>query len=130
MINHSRVLRLSLACVWLLTAAASLMYPQAQKMAMLERVGLYGTSALSALYAGIALDAAMGMLTLLNLRKMQKWLWLAQGLVIMIYSIIIAIYLPDYALHPFGVLIKNIPILAILWILWREATPGEGDKHV
>lgn len=130
MINHIRLLRLSLACVWLLTAAASLMYPQAQNMAMLERVGLYGTSALSALYAGIALDAAMGVLTLLNLRMMQKRIWLAQGLVIISYSIIIAIYLPDYALHPFGILIKNIPIVAILWILWRETNSEKGDKHV
>lgn len=130
MINNIRLLRLSLASVWLLTAAASWVQPQAQNMAILERVGLYGTTALSALYAGIALDAAMGVLTLLNLRTLQRRLWLAQGTVIITYSLIIAIYLPDYALHPFGTLIKNIPILAILWILWREAKLTEGDKHV
>jgi hypothetical protein len=99
---------------------ASWVYPQTQSIAMLERVGLYGTTALCALYAGIGLDATIGILTLINMGTMQKWLWLAQGIVILIYSLIIAIYLPDYALHPFGMLIKNIPILTILWILWRE----------
>lgn len=119
--NHHTLLRLSVASVWLLSAAASCVYPQGQSMALLERVGLNGTTALSALYAGIAVDTAMGVLTLINLRTMQKWLWLAQGMVIVTYSIIIAIYLPEYAWHPFGVLIKNLPLLAILWIFWREA---------
>ena len=85
--------------------------------------------AFSALYAGITLDAAMGILTLINLRAMQKWLWLAQGIVIVTYSIIIAIYLPEYALHPFGMLIKNIPLLAILWILWRVPNRKAGEQH-
>lgn len=130
MANTIPLLRLSLAGVWLLTAAATLGYPQAQSIAMLERVGLHGEIAFAALYAGIALDAAMGVLTLINLRTMQKWLWLMQAAVILTYSSIIAIYLPDYALHPFGMLIKNIPLLAILWILWRDANLQKGDHHV
>lgn len=130
MIEHTRILRLSLAAVWLLTAAASAAYPQALNLEMLERVGLHGKNALGALYAGIMLDAAMGVLTLLNLRTLQQWLWLTQGIVIITYSLIIAIYLPDYALHPFGMLIKNIPLLAILWILWRAAKLQKGEAHV
>lgn len=127
--NNIQLLRLSLASVWLLTAAASWIYPQDQSMTLLERVGLNGTTAFSALYAGIMLDVAMGLLTLINLRAMQKWLWLAQGMVIVTYSIIIAIYLPEYALHPFGMLIKNIPLLAILWILWRVSNRKAGEQH-
>lgn len=130
MLNNTQLLRLSLASVWLLTAAASLAYPQAQSLAMLERIGLQGTTALTALYAGITLDAAMGVLTLINLRAMQKWLWLTQAAVIMTYSLIIAVYLPGYALHPFGMLIKNIPLLAILWLMWCEASMKQGDQHV
>jgi hypothetical protein len=121
MINNTQLLRLSLAAVWLLTALASWHYPQTKSLALLERVGLSGTTALIALYAGIALDAAMGALTLINLRTLQKYLWLMQGVVIMTYSFIIAICLPEYALHPFGVLIKNIPMLTMLWVLWRKS---------
>jgi DoxX-like family len=118
--NNYLLLRLSLAAVWLLTAIASWAYPPAESLALLERVGLHGATAPSALYAGIVLDTIMGVLTLINLRALQKWLWLAQAVVILTYSIIIAIFLQEYALHPFGVLIKNLPMLAILWILWRE----------
>ena len=120
MSNSHVLLRLSLASVWLLTAIASWRFPEVESIALLERVGLSGSTAHSALYTGIVLDAVMGLLTLVKLRAMQKWLWLAQGTVIITYSVIIAIFLPKYALHPFGVLIKNLPMLAILWILWRE----------
>jgi hypothetical protein len=128
--NSCILLRLALASVWLLSAIASLYYPHAQSMALLERTGLSGAAAYSALYAGIALDAAMGLLTLANLRGLQKWLWLAQGIVIVTYSVIIALYLPEYALHPFGVLIKNIPLLAILLILWRVSRLYKGASYV
>lgn len=122
------LLRLSLAAVWLLTAAASLIYPPAQNAVLLERTGLHGAWADAAFYAGIAMDAALGVLTLVNIRAWQIWLWPFQAVVILTYSIIIAMRLPDYALHPFGVLIKNLPLLVILWLLWREA--GKGESHV
>ncbi len=121
MMRTETLLRLSLAAVWLLSALASWQYPEAQSMAMLARVGLLGTAAHAALYAGIALDALMGVLTLLPRLATRRWLWLAQGAVMITYSIIIMIYLPEQAWHPFGALIKNIPLLAILWILLRGA---------
>ena len=126
--NHKlKILRLSLASVWLLTALASWHYPQTASIALLERVGLSGSTAIVALYAGIAIDTMMGLLTLVNMRAMQKWLWFAQGMVIITYSVIIVIFLPEYALHPFGVLIKNLPMLAMLWILWRESYSPESQ---
>jgi hypothetical protein len=128
--NNLEILRMSQAAVWLLTALASWRYPQAESLALIERTGLNGTTAIFALYAGIAIDVMMGLLTLLNLRAFQKWLWLAQGMVIISYSIIIATFLPDYALHPFGVLIKNLPMLAMLWVLWREADLVKGIENV
>ena len=125
MTSKNTLLRLSVAAVWLLTAAASLAYPHEQSIALLERVGLRGNIADMALYAGIAMDVLMGVLSLLNFRSLQKWLWPLQGGVIIVYSLIIAVCLPDYALHPFGVLIKNLPILAILWLLWCDTKQGE-----
>ena len=127
MTSKNTLLRLSVAAVWLLTAAASLAYPHDQSIALLERVGLRGNIADMALYAGIAMDVLMGVLSLLNFRSLQKWLWPLQGGVIIVYSLIIAVCLPDYALHPFGVLIKNLPSLAILWLLWCEAKQGDAN---
>lgn len=128
--NNFTLLRLSLAAVWLLTALASWHFPQAESLALLAQTGLQGSAALAALYAGITLDAAMGLLTLLNLHAMQKWLWLAQGIVIISYSSIIVIFLPEYALHPFGILSKNLPMLAILWLLWKASGKTKGEQYV
>ncbi len=121
------ILRMALAAVWLLSALASWRYPEAQSMALLDRVGLTGEAARAALYAGITLDALMGLLTLLPRLATHAWLWLGQGMVILAYSLIILIWLPEYAWHPFGALIKNIPLVAILWVLLRSAR--EGGKH-
>ena len=128
--NNLTLLRQSLAAVWLLTAIASWHYPLDLSLAMIERTGLHGTTGLAALYAAIVLDTVMGILTLVHLHRLQKWLWLTQAVVIIFYSVIIATFLPEDALHPFGMLIKNIPLLAILWILWRASRLTKGDKHV
>lgn len=130
MVSNYTILRMALASVWLLTALVSWRHPQAQSLSLIEQIGLTGNIARYALHAGIIVDAVMGVLTLLHLHAMQKWLWPAQGMVIITYSIIIAIYLPEYAWHPFGILIKNIPLLAMLWILWHKDCKRKHDDFV
>jgi hypothetical protein len=44
-------------------------------------------------------------------------LWRAQAALIVAYSVIIAIWLPEYWLHPYGPMLKNIPLLAVLVLL-------------
>jgi hypothetical protein len=122
-------MRGALASVWLLTAVASLCFPVAASLQLLASTGLTGHTALVALYAGITLDFGMGILSLLKTGNWQKWIWLAQAVIILTYSLIIMIALPKFAMHPFGVLIKNIPVLAILWLLWKAETNPKGTQH-
>lgn len=112
------LLRWTLALVWLLTAVVSaFVYPQADSLAMLARVGLTGGPAVLALYGAAALDAAFGVACIAWPRRA---LWLAQGALILGYSAVIAACLPEFLWHPFGPLLKNLPILAILAILSAE----------
>jgi hypothetical protein len=55
----------------------------------------------------------------------------------MIYTIIITFKLPEFWLHPYGPILKNLPMLAALYMLYvLEAAPsptlpryaGEGSK--
>ncbi len=46
-----------------------------------------------------------------------RFLWLAQFAVVLGYSVIVACRLPEMWLHPFAPLVKNVPILAALWVL-------------
>lgn len=112
------LLRWALAAVWLATAVISaFIYPSAASLALLARVGLTGWPALLALYGAAALDAAFGLASIVRPRRA---LWLAQAALVLGYSAVIAIGLPEYLWHPFGPLLKNVPILAILLSLLAE----------
>jgi uncharacterized protein YbjT (DUF2867 family) len=107
----------SLAFVWIVTAAVSAgLYPVDQSLALLARVGLRGSWALAALYGGALLDLALGIATVV-LRRRRK-LWLFQAAVIAVYTGIITVALPEQWLHPYGPLTKNVPLLAMLALLY------------
>jgi len=111
-------LRIALAVVWLWTAFVSaFVYPEADSLALLAPLHLTGPLAVAALYGASALDFLFGLGTLFWPRRK---LWLAQMALIGGYSILIAFALPQFLWHPFGPLLKNIPILAILFILLGE----------
>jgi hypothetical protein len=109
------LMRYTLAAVWLVTGVLSLgIYPQHESLALLGQVGLHGNVALIALYGSASLDIVLGILTLARPSVM---LWRAQVVLVIGYSVIIAFYLPKYWLHPFGPVLKNLPILMLLWLL-------------
>ncbi|WP_066126694.1 SDR family oxidoreductase [Bordetella ansorpii] len=112
------LLRGALAITWLWTAVCSaFIYPQADSLALLAGVPLHGLPALVALYAACALDAAFGIATLL---RPGRRLWAAQAALILGYSLVIAVALPEFLWHPFAPLLKNLPILALLILLFSE----------
>lgn len=109
------LLRVALALVWLVTGVLSLgIYPVDQSLALLSEVGLRGAPAAITLYVAALLDLSLGVATLL---APGRWLWRLQMLLIAAYTVIISIFLPEHWLHPFGPVLKNIPILALLLLL-------------
>jgi uncharacterized protein YbjT (DUF2867 family) len=131
------VLRAALAVMWIWTGIVSFgLYPVQGSLALLARVGLQGPAAWVALYGAAALDIAVGVLTLALPRRWRRGLWTVQLLLIAGYTVLITIFLPEYWLHPYGPITKNLPILAaiaLLAALEREATrrwtpdPGPGS---
>jgi len=109
------LMRYTLAAVWLVTGMLSLgIFPQRESLELLEHVGLHGAVALSALYGSASLDIALGILTI---ARPSPILWRTQAMLVLAYSVIIAFCLPWYWLHPFGPVLKNLPILLLLWLL-------------
>ncbi len=112
------LLRIVLAFVWILSGLLSMfVFPVVQSLELLAKVGLTGGVALMALYVAAVLDIALGLFSLL---QPGRRLWLIQMVVIVAYTAIIAVALPEYLSHPFGPVTKNLPILAILLILLSE----------
>jgi uncharacterized protein YbjT (DUF2867 family) len=111
------VLRWSIALVWIWTGIVSLgLYPRAASLTLLARTGITGTIADIALYGAAALDLVLGAAILLLRRR--RWLWLAQFVLILAYTLIITVKLPEYWLHPYGPILKNLPLLACIALLY------------
>lgn len=110
------LLRASVALVWIVSGIVSLgLYPVADSYALLARVGVSSGLAPLMLYGAAALDLACG-IGVYVLRD-RRWLWRAQMLVIVVYSLIIALRLAELWLHPFGPLLKNVPLLVAIMLL-------------
>jgi uncharacterized protein YbjT (DUF2867 family) len=115
-------MRWSVALVWLGSGITSLVgYPVAKSLAMLAAAGLHGGAAWTALFAGALLDIAVGIATLAWPRRA---LYLSQIAVIVGYTAIITFTLPGYWLHPFGPVLKNLPMLAVLVALYLSQRKG------
>lgn len=110
------LLRWSIALVWIVTGIVSLgLYPVADSYALLARVGITGMLAPLMLYGAALLDLGFG-IAILVLRR-RRLLWLAQLAVIVFYTAIISWRLPEFWLHPYGPLLKNLPMAAAIWLL-------------
>lgn len=112
------VIRYCLAAIWLITGVISLgIYPVQDSLKLLARVGIHGNFAVFTLYAEAVLDIIIGLLTWF---KPSKTLWLLQAAIIAGYSLVIAVCLPEFLIHPFGPILKNLPIFTLLWLLYNH----------
>lgn len=110
------LLRVAIALVWIIAGVVSAgLYPVDESLALLARTGLTGGAAYVALYGAAALDLAIGVATLLLRRR--QWLWRLQAAIILGYTAIITVALPEQWLHPYGPVAKNLPMLAAIWLL-------------
>ena len=112
------LLRLSIAAVWILTALVSAgPYPVRESYILLERTGVPPALGPLMLYGAVGVDLLLGLGTLFLRRR--RWLWISQFALIAFYSLLIAWKLPEFLLHPYGPLTKNLPMLAAIWLLYE-----------
>jgi hypothetical protein len=111
------VLRVSIAILWIAAGIVSAgLFPVDESLALLARAGITGKLGYVALYGAALLDLALGAATLALRRR--RTLWLLQMLVILGYTAIITVALPEQWLHPYGPVVKNLPILAAILLLY------------
>lgn len=118
------LLRGAIAFVWLWTALVStLFYPVEDSFVLLDRAGVPVALRPWALYGAALLDLLLGLLTLWPVGPQRwrlphrRWVWRAQMALMLGYTAIISLRLPEQWLHPYGPLSKNIPMLALLLLL-------------
>lgn len=110
------LLRFSIAFVWILTGLLSaFVFPVQESYALLATTGITGALAPIALYSAATLDTLLGLATLFRV-KLRSAVYL-QLAIILCYSLIISAALPEFWLHPFGPVSKNLPLLIATLIM-------------
>lgn len=116
--NLLPLLRLSLSVTWLVTAwVSAFVYPRAASLALLERAHTPAIVAPLALYGAAALDALLGLA--MWLPRGRAAVYRVQLALIGFYTAIISLWLPEYWAHPYGPVLKNLPMLALIYALLR-----------
>ncbi len=117
------LLRLSIAFLWLWSGIVSIFFfPHEQSYQFLAASGITGNSAPITLYGLALMDIILGLATLFAYRI--RPLILFQLTIIFLYTITITFTLPEFWLHPFGPVLKNIPLLVTLLVYLNL----EGEK--
>lgn len=116
------MMRLAIGAIWLWTAYVSwFVAPHSQSIEWLRKIGISG-HAETAFAMLCMLDLLMGILSCLFATA---FLWWSQLLIVGAYSVVIGILMPEFLLHPFGPIIKNLAVLCCLAFLrnaerWRS----------
>ncbi len=117
-----RIARASLVLLWWGTVAASLHDGGAAGIALLQQAtGMSHNAALALVLLGCAWDAALGLLLLLRPGALTYRL-AAAGAIGM--TVLATALMPALWLDPFGALLKNLPVLALLGLLGDKSTPA------
>jgi uncharacterized protein YbjT (DUF2867 family) len=110
-------MRVALAAMWIATAVVSLwVYPREASLALLGQVGLTGGWAVSALWGAALLDLLLGLA--LFARRWRSTAYAAQFVLVLAYTAAITLWLPEQWAHPFGPVLKNLPLLTMIAALW------------
>ncbi len=108
---------IALFIVWFWSGVSSLVSWSASEELMAS-IGVKGATAPPFIYAGSIVDIllAMGLL----FKRTRNTSLIAQMGFIVIYTLILSILAPEFWMHPFGVLTKNLPLWVVSWMLLRS----------
>jgi len=116
-------LRASLAFMWLYTALISALLPtQSGVLNLLARCGFDGALGITALVFSCSLNIGLGTLTLLRPRP---WLYALQAAAVLGYTLTAAINMPELTIDHCGPLVKNLPVLMTVLLLWVAAPSNQ-----
>lgn len=116
--RDAHLLRHALIALWWWTVAASLFEWNGQSLALLHQGGLtHPVLAHGLIAAGVLLDAALALALMFRPGRL---VYLACGLAVIAMTLTASVLLSGLWLHPLGPLSKNLPVLAMLTVLWRH----------
>jgi len=100
----------SIALMWITAGIVSWLYARDAGLALLDRLGLAPNLAQTAFAGACLLDVGLGIATLQPTRAV----WVLQIALIAFYTTALSHVAPQLWLDPFGPLVKNIPLAAMI----------------
>ncbi len=117
--NRHKIALWSLVFLWVFTGFTSIVLNPKFGVEILSSAGITDLDADIVLYAGGVLDIFLG-LWLLSKYKL-KFCCGVQVVVILIYTTLLTWIEPNYWIHPFGPITKNIPIIVLIFYVYIES---------
>lgn len=118
------LLRWSLGLMWLWAGVTSaFLYPVSASYGLLAQLGITGILAPITLYGAALLDGVLGAALLAGYRV--RAVGAVQLVVIVAYTVLITWALPAFWLHPFGPVVKNLPLLISTLVMMALEARGK-----
>ncbi|CAG0945993.1 hypothetical protein GPROT2_03510 [Gammaproteobacteria bacterium] len=122
----SSLARASLAFMWLYTALVSAVLPQQSGVLnLLARCGLDGAAGIAALVFSCGLNVLLGLATW---RRPTPGLYALQAAAVIGYTVTAAVNMPELTIDHCGPLAKNLPLLALVVLLWCAVPAREAGR--
>lgn len=113
-------LRCTLAAMWLYTAFVTALLPQQSRvLELLARCGFEGSAGVGVMWASCSLNTVLGLWLLL---RPNAWAYAFQVAAVVGYTATAAWNMPELTIDHCGPLIKNLPVLGLLLLLWATAS--------
>lgn len=109
-------LRVSLAFVWLFTGLVCIGGTE-DGTGLVERVGIHGALGTWTIRLTSGFEILLGIAVLLG--RWPRLVAIVQIVLVAGFTVIISVYLPEYWLHPFGPVSKNVVLIAAAYALGR-----------
>jgi nucleoside-diphosphate-sugar epimerase len=111
------LLRFALAITWIFGGVTGALFFKETSYSLLASLGLPDFLQMISLYGSSLIDIFIGLSLLFNIKIKQNCI--AQLIVISSYTLLVTLFFPWYWLEPFGPIVKNIPIIICILILYR-----------
>ncbi len=108
----------ALSFIWIVSGLVSL-FSWSESFKIMEEIGASNQVAVFLIVLGSFWDLLLG--TLILLKKYRKKIIILQVFTMLVYMVILSFFAPHYWLHPFGVLTKNIPLLALSYYVYTKS---------
>jgi uncharacterized protein YbjT (DUF2867 family)/uncharacterized membrane protein YphA (DoxX/SURF4 family) len=112
------LLRWIIGFVWIWSGIVSaFLYPRGDALGLLHDIGIVAPLDVPILYLASLLDISVGILTIVGYKL--RFLLSFQILIIVVYTLLLTFMAPFHWLHPFGPVLKNLPLVVTIYILMQ-----------